>query len=290
VIIKTLKVEKVSNRVYADTSGDGMSNFGAIVLSSFIVAIDSSMFPSIAQDLRKQVENETGKRFAKLVLTHYHADHVFGNQVFKDCEIVSSIGLKEKMVEVARTEWTPQEIQELAQSDPSLADKLRDLEITFPTVTFESSLTIRDKGTQLDVECVGGHTADSSYVYFPSEKVLFSGDLIFASRFPWGGDATANPDKWLEALRKLTELKPNLIIPGHGPRCDSAELEKYLDFFEEVNATIKNIVASGGSKEQLLKSKDLPEFYPPRQPQGRTETLSNWYEFYKRQHESSSLR
>jgi glyoxylase-like metal-dependent hydrolase (beta-lactamase superfamily II) len=279
---QVLKAERVSNSVYSDTSGDGRSNFGAIALSTSIVAIDASMFPSIAQDFRKHVENITGRRFAKLVLTHYHADHVFGNQVFKDCIIISSMGLKTRMLEEIETEWTPKEIQGYGQNDPSISDKLKDIEITLPTETFESSLIIKDKQTQIEIRCVGGHTADSSYVYFPSERVLFSGDIIFASRFPWGGDATANPDKWLEALRELSKLKIDLIIPGHGPKCDSSEIKKYTDFFEGATKTIKDIVAAGGSKEDVLSSKDYPEFYPPKQPEGRTETLSRWYEFYKR--------
>jgi glyoxylase-like metal-dependent hydrolase (beta-lactamase superfamily II) len=159
---------------------------------------------------------------------------------------------------------------------------LRGIEITLPTKTFETSFTIKDQGTRIDIKCVGGHTADSSYVYFPSEKILFSGDLIFASRFPWGGDTTVDPDRWLEALRELAGLKFNLIIPGHGPKCDSTELKKYIGFFERATKAIKDVVASGGSKEDVLNFKDYPEFYPPRRPEGRTETLSNWYEFYKR--------
>jgi glyoxylase-like metal-dependent hydrolase (beta-lactamase superfamily II) len=282
VSIKPLKVEKVSKSVYADTSGDGMSNFGAIALPSFVVAIDASMFPSLAQEFRKQVENETGKKFTQLVLTHFHADHVFGNQVFKDCVITSSKALKDKMIEASKTDWTPEEIEKHRQSDPSLTSKLRDIEITFPTRTFESSFTIKDKGTLIEVKCVGGHTADSSYVYFPSEKVLFSGDLVFASRFPWGGDPTADPEKWLVALKELTKLGFNLIIPGHGPKCDARELAKYIGFFEKTTKIIKSIVRSGGSKEDVLKFEEYPEFYPPRRPEGRTETLSNWYEYYKR--------
>jgi glyoxylase-like metal-dependent hydrolase (beta-lactamase superfamily II) len=106
--------------------------------------------------------------------------------------------------------------------------------------------------------------------------------LIFASRFPWGGDKTVDPDRWLEALRELAKLKFNLIIPGHGPRSDSAELKKYIDFFERATNAINDIVASRGSKEDVLNFKDCPEFYPPRRPEGRTQTLSSWYEFYKR--------
>jgi hypothetical protein len=58
------------------------------------------------------------------------------------------VSLLQLMPRVAsRTEWTPQELEKYRQSDPSLADKLRAIEITLPTKTFETSFTIKDKGT-----------------------------------------------------------------------------------------------------------------------------------------------
>jgi glyoxylase-like metal-dependent hydrolase (beta-lactamase superfamily II) len=279
--IKALKVEKVSDSVYADTSGDGMSNLGAIVSGSSIIAVDASMFPSVARAFRKDIESETQKRFTQLILTHFHADHVFGNQVFKDCTITSSTQLNEKMIEAAKKEWTPEALEDYMQADPSVADKLKGLEITFPSKTFESALTIRDKGTRIDVRCVGGHTIDSSYVYLSSEEVLFSGDLIFSSRFPFGADPSCDPEKWLHALRELKQLKFKVILPGHGPACDIRELMKYIDFFERTTKIIQDIVRSGGSKDDALKFKDYPEFYPPRRPESRTASLSNWYEYYE---------
>jgi glyoxylase-like metal-dependent hydrolase (beta-lactamase superfamily II) len=167
------------------------------------------------------------------------------------------------------------------QADPSVAEKLRGLEITFPSKTFDFTLTIRDKGTRIDVKCVGGHTVDSSYVYLPSEGVLFSGDLIFSSRFPFGADPSCDPEKWLQALRRLKKLKFKVIIAGHGPACDIKELIKYIDFFEKTTEIIKDIVRSGGSKDDVLNFKDYPEFYPPRRPEGRTGTLAYWYEYYR---------
>jgi uncharacterized protein YlbG (UPF0298 family) len=60
--VKSVKTEKISDSVYADASSDGSSNLGAIALTSFVVAVDASMFPSIAQEFRKQIENETRRK------------------------------------------------------------------------------------------------------------------------------------------------------------------------------------------------------------------------------------
>ncbi|WXG43945.1 MAG: MBL fold metallo-hydrolase [Promethearchaeati archaeon SRVP18_Atabeyarchaeia-1] len=277
-----MRIEKISDNVYVDTTGEGNGNFGAIVLPSFVVAVDASMFPSLAQAFRKDIETRTEKRVAILVLTHYHADHVFGNQVYRDCTIVSTKELREKMLEAARTEWTPEAIKRFGQGSPETAEKLKGIEITFPTKTFESKYAFKDEGILLELRQTGGHTADSCYVYLPSEKILFSGDLIFAQRFPWGADPTADPEKWLKALKQLTKLKPSLIVPGHGPVCGDSELQKYIDFFEKTTKIIRGIVSSGGSKEEVLKFKDYPEFYAPKRPEAKQATLSCWYDYYRK--------
>jgi glyoxylase-like metal-dependent hydrolase (beta-lactamase superfamily II) len=277
-----MKIEKVSDSVYADTTGEGNGNFGAIVLPSFVVAVDTSMFPTLAQGFRSEIEGRTGKRTAVLLLTHFHADHVFGNQVYNDCKIISSKELKEKMLESAKSDWTFGEIRKFAQGSPDIEDKLREIKITFPTETFETKYAFKDEGVLVEAKHVGGHTVDSSYVYLPSEKVVFSGDLIFSQRFPWGGDPSADPEKWLKGLKQLARLKARLIVPGHGPVCDEKELQKYIDFFETTSKIIKGIVSSGGSKDEVLGFKGYPDFYPPRRPESKPMTLSNWYEYYKK--------
>jgi glyoxylase-like metal-dependent hydrolase (beta-lactamase superfamily II) len=202
--------------------------------------------------------------------------------VYEDCKIVSSRELKEKMNESAKADWTAEGIRKFAQESPEVGEKLKDIRIIFPTETFESKYAFKDESVLVEMKHIGGHTADSSYVYIPSEKILFSGDLIFSQRFPWGGDPTTDPEKWLKGLKQLAKLKPKLIVPGHGPVCDEKELLKYIDFFERTNTIIKGIVSSGGSKDEVVRFKGYPEFYPPRRPESRQLTLSNWYDFYKR--------
>ena len=93
--------EKVTERTYANTTGEGRGNFGAISLLNYAVAIDASMYPSVAKEFRTYIERTTGTPIAKLILTHYHSDHVFGNQIFNGYQIISSRALATRMREVA---------------------------------------------------------------------------------------------------------------------------------------------------------------------------------------------
>jgi len=273
-----MKANRLSERTFADTRGEGRGNIGAIELLSYTVVIDSTMFPSTAAKFRKSLEAQIKSPIRKLILTHYHADHVFGNQVFKDCRIISSLKLLKCMQEEARTfELKDSEIEER----PELAE-LKDLEMTFPTITFEDTLGLKDNDFSIEITRVGGHTADSSIVYFPKDRILFCGDLIFAKEFPWGGDKTCNPTEWIDTLKLFKKLKIEKIVPGHGSVCDIEEVDVYLSFFEDATAIIKELIDNGFTEKEVAEYDGFPSFYAYTNPERRRATFVRWYNFYKR--------
>lgn len=275
--------EKVTGRSYANTMGVGRGNFGAIRLLNYVVAIDASMYPSVAREFRTYVQEIGGINVSKLVLTHYHSDHVFGNQIFKDCQIISSRTMATEMRKVAAAHWTREKLEDTAKTRPDIYRELdiNNLEITFPNRVFDDSVTLEDEGLKILVKKVGGHTAGSAYVYFPAERVLFAGDLIFAHTFPWGGDPTVDPDKWIDALREFSRLDIQKIVPGHGPVCDLSEVQVYLGFFEQMSKIVKKLIAEGRTREEVIGFDGYPEFYASETPERRRDTLAQWYQAYK---------
>lgn len=129
----------------------------------------------------------------------------------------------------------------------------------------------------------GGHTAGSSIVYIPEDRVLFAGDLVFAKTFPWAGDPSANPDVWIDAFKAILRLEIETIIPGHGPLCDKSEVEFQLAFFEAVREEMHRLIAEGMSMEAVVKYEAYPEFYKSDPPERRDNSLKHWYNFWKKQ-------
>jgi len=275
--------EQVTERIYANTTGVGRGNFGAISLPNYAVAIDASMYPSVAKEFRTYIERTTGTPITKLILTHYHGDHVFGNQIFTGCQIISSRGLATRMREVAVSQWTRKKLEEAAKMRPDSYGRLDldSLEITFPTEVFDESFKLIEEGFEIVVKKVGGHTVGSAYVYFPMERVLFAGDLIFAQTFPWGGDPTADPDEWIAVLKEFQQMDIEKIVPGHGSVCDLKEVQTYLDFFEAVAKMMKELIAEGRTQEEVVGFDGYPEFYSSETPERRRDTLAQWYQVYK---------
>lgn len=249
-----MKATKLSDYVYSDTSGEGKGNIGAIELNNYTVVVDSTISTKNATAFRRSLESQVKSPIQKLILTHYHSDHTLGIPVFRDCEIIASEPYK-RLKRSAKYQTT---------------------------LTFEKSLALKDEDLTVEIVLAQGHTSDSSYVYFPCEKTLFSGDLIFAKTFFYAGDQTFNPERWLEALKKLLSIEIDVVVPGHGPVCGKEEIVAYINFFEDTCSTVKELVKSGAKKRDVINYEGFPEFYPEYRKGVRELALANWYKFYKK--------
>jgi glyoxylase-like metal-dependent hydrolase (beta-lactamase superfamily II) len=246
-----MEAAKIRERVYADTNGEGKGNVGAIELPSYTIIVDSTISTKTANSFRKSLESKIESPVRKLILTHYHSDHVLGIPAFK-------------------------------------YKKLRRTVKHNPKITFEKQLVLKDEGFTVDIVHAGGHTMDSSYIYFPQEKTLFSGDLIFAKTFFYAGDRTFNPDRWTEVLKKFMTMEIETIVPGHGPICSKEEVEKYMRFFEATSSIMKELIKTGAKEKEAVENTSFPDFYPEYREGVRALALTNWYRFYRQQRKTRS--
>jgi cyclase len=273
-----MKLEKVSDRVYANCEGETGGNVGIVITDDAVVAVDAQ-YPVSGADFRASIQNYTDKPVTHLLLTHVHGDHVFGNQAFEDCTIVSHRRLKERMERSLADEWAPGNLEKMLEdyrkSRPERAYLFEGLRIVLPTETIEDSYALPG----LEFTHLPGHTDCSSIVYVPDDRICFAGDLMFAKTFPWAGDPTANPDHWIESFKKLLEMDVETYVPGHGPLCDKDEFEKHLAWFEAARDKMRSLIASGASEEEALKRAHYPEFYEVTGDRfGRS--MRHWYKFY----------
>jgi glyoxylase-like metal-dependent hydrolase (beta-lactamase superfamily II) len=275
-----MRLDKVSKRVYANCDGETGGNVGIVVLDHAVVAVDAQ-YPVSAADFRGSIPKVTDKPVTHLLLTHDHGDHVFGNQAFEDCEIVSHRRLKEKMEGNLRTTWAPGNLEKMLDdikvNRPERAWLFEGLRIVLPTETFEDGYAVDG----VEMTYLGGHTDCSSVVYIPDDKVLFAGDLMFAETFPWAGDPTADPDVWIEAYKTIIGMDVETIVPGHGPLCDKGEFEIQLAWFESVRDEMKGLIAKGASMDEAVSHDGYPDFHESTGDR-RERSLRHWYRVWSK--------
>ncbi|MFX0170341.1 MAG: MBL fold metallo-hydrolase [Candidatus Hodarchaeota archaeon] len=204
---------------------------GVISLENFCIVIDSTLFPFTAKLLRKQINKVFNLPVRFLFLTHYHGDHYWGAASFDDVIAIGSELLIQNIID--EREIQPARFKEWKNEDPEKTHMIDEIDNSFlPNITFTTEIEIRDGEYTVELYHCGRHTSCSSYAYFPHEKVLFAGDLIFAKEWPWVGDPTANPDKWIEALQEIIKRDISKVVPGHGPIVGKEELEIHLNFLK----------------------------------------------------------
>jgi glyoxylase-like metal-dependent hydrolase (beta-lactamase superfamily II) len=218
-----------------------ISNAGFIVTDDGVVVIDALGSPALAQALLAAIRRVTDQPVRFVIVTHYHADHIYGLQVFKALGatvIARQEGRTYLNSETAerRLEASRQELAPWVDAQTRLVPADRWLED-------DSTLTVG--GERLLLRHVGpAHTAEDLAVFVERSRVLFAGDLVFRGRVPYVG--TADSQAWITALTGLIALKPAVIVPGHGAlsREPLADLTLTRDYLQYLRKTMGEAAAN----------------------------------------------
>ena len=177
------------------------------------------------------------------------------------------------------SEWGPQALAAWKVEDASTQAWIDDVELFIPPMLFHQRMDITNRNKTVEFYQAGGHTSCSVYGYYPTEKILFAGDLIFSGQIPYAGDATCDPEQWIAILKTWLNWDINRVIPGHGPVTDIREIEKHLEFFERLKAATLDTLKSGKSPQDIV----IPTTYPFNEKARwiAERTQQRWYEYYR---------
>jgi glyoxylase-like metal-dependent hydrolase (beta-lactamase superfamily II) len=211
-----------------------ISNAGFVVTPKGVVVIDALGSPVLAQKLIQEIRKVTKQKIVAVVLTHYHADHVYGLQEFK--RLGATVYAQRDGLNYLASETAKQRlIASRIDFAPWVNENTR---LVAADVWIDQSKTITVGGVEFILNRVGpAHAHEDLIVYVPSEKVLFAGDLVFRGRIPFVGNADSRG--WVSALNEIQKLKPAIVVPGHGPYSTNAVEDvvftrNYLAYLREV--------------------------------------------------------
>ncbi len=236
-----LGLVKLWDRCYAYMQKDeglGWSNAGMIRGKDGSLLIDTLFDLNLTKTMLSQIQRKVGKPIKWVVNTHHNGDHCWGNQLVKDAEIIGHRMFPGELMKM------PPETMEMMMSAPADIPGMAALkkamepfdfsgiELTPPTRLFDDELTLVIDNSAVKIIHVGpAHTSTDVIVFFPEEKILYAGDIIFRLCTPIGWEGTF--DKWIAALDRIVALGPNKIVPGHGPLCGvegATEMKEYLQY------------------------------------------------------------
>jgi glyoxylase-like metal-dependent hydrolase (beta-lactamase superfamily II) len=213
-----------------------ISNAGFVVIDDGVLVVDALGSPALASELLAEIRRVTTQPLRTVVVTHYHADHIYGLQVFKaaGASIVAHGAAREylnsdnaqRRLEASRQELAPwvDEQTRLVAADRWLAGDETRLQMG------SYDILIRRAGP--------AHTPEDLVVFVPRLGVLFAGDLFFRGRIPFVGQADSR--LWIASLERLIDDQPRLVVPGHGPVSTDplADLELTRDYLAHLRRTM----------------------------------------------------
>lgn len=199
-----------------------MSNAGFVVTSDGVVAFDALGTPPLGAAMLRAIARITDQPVRHVIVSHYHADHFYGLQEFREAGIeiwAHTNGQAYLNSEVAEERLA----QRRADLNPWVDDKTQLVPADRWLDFAEGSVmpfNMGDSSFQI-IDVSGAHSDDDIMLFFEDENVLFAGDLYFTGRIPYVGDADSK--QWLTALDRIFDVKPDVVVPGHGPASRDVE-------------------------------------------------------------------
>jgi len=224
-----MATKKVSSNVWyveglsalgAPANQNFISNAAFVVTPAGVVVIDALGSPVLAERLLAEIGKVTRQPVTHVIVTHYHADHVYGLQTFKaaGAQILAQRAAKDYITSETA-------VKRLQDSRQTLAPWINDKTLLVPADQWiDGPITLTVGGVKIEIHAVGpAHTAEDLVVYLPQEKVLFAGDLVFRRRIPFVGQADSG--HWIAALDALLGFDAAAVVPGHGPISTNARAD-----------------------------------------------------------------
>jgi cyclase len=246
----------------------GGGNSGVIVGDKGVIVIDAKTTPAGGKELLDDIAKITPKPVTTVILTHSDGDHVNGLASFPTgITIIAQEGNKK-------------------EQETALAAGGRGAPPAghLPTqVVTKNKENLKIDGVKLELlHWVPAHTSGDLVVYLPTEKIVFTGDII-ATQFPdplIHLEKNGSSEGWITTTKGIIALNSDVNVPGHGMVQTKSDIQARLSNTETKRAKIKDLVAQGKSLDEIRSAVGDP---PPAAPTGRGPVFASFTEVVYRE-------
>lgn len=269
--------------VIASDAGAAIGNAGLIQLGGQIVVFDTFMTPRAAVDLKRAADELFGRAPTLVINSHYHNDHIWGNEVFEgSAPIASTIRTRELIATAVKEEFdwfSANSAQRLAtfraeyrEADErqraellfwityyeTLAAALPTLKVVMPDVTFDDRMDIYGGGRKAEIIAFeSAHSENDAILYLPQDGIVFMSDLLFVGCHPYLADGDAL--KFLKALKEIEKLDATCFVPGHGAVGTRDDLALMIAYIERCLQLAQEMRRAGETSKENIAALKIPE-------------------------------
>ena len=223
-----------------------------------VMLVDAQLTKNNAEKILQEI-NATKKPLFIIYITHEHADHFLGLEVFKEAYPGVKIIANSAVVD---------RINQVYQEKIEKWQKIFGSGATSHVVAIEKfdGNFIKFESTQIEVlKHIRGDTDENTMLWIPGQRILIAGDVLFNNMHVYTAETDSKArGKWLNSLNKIRELKPAVVIPGHskvGALLDASTAvdftENYLLVFEKELKTAKDSDSFINTMKERFPSADF---------------------------------
>ncbi len=243
-------VRDLGNGLYMLTGRGG--NMGLSVGDDATFLIDDQFAP-LTPKIKAAIAGLTDNPVKFVFNTHWHFDHVGGNENFGEtgAVIVAHDNVRERM---SKDQFMEAFNRQVLASPPE----------ALPVVTFNDKVTLHLNGETIRAfHTPRAHTDGDSVIHFDGANVFHVGDTFFHKMYPFiDGGSGGSVDGVIEAANAVLAMsdEDSVIIPGHGPIATRDDLRAYRDMLATVRDSIRAMIADGMSLEQVQAARPTADF------------------------------
>jgi glyoxylase-like metal-dependent hydrolase (beta-lactamase superfamily II) len=229
-----------------DPKGDAGANAGFVIGDDGVAVIDTFENPEAARQMLAEIRKLTNLPVKFVINTHYHIDHVAGNEVFQKA---GAIVFAQRNVR----SWIHTENLKFFGKNIKLEEKSMVEALGSPDAVYDSGVTLFLGSRKIDVRVFSGHTGGDSVVFIPDASVVFTGDLFWRNTLPNLIDATTAT--WLSTLDTITASSPSAtFVPGHGDIGNAADVQAFRGYLAYLREQVAGTVNDGKTGDALVNA------------------------------------
>lgn len=256
-LIPEVPPQQIAERVWVFSDGriNLVPNIGVVVGDDATLVVDTGMGRRNGERLLERVRELSDKPLL-LTLTHFHPEHGWGAQAFAGAATIVYNRVQREELEEKFGAF----VELFSSFGPEIAELLSDVRLVRPHVVYggdEAELDLGGVTVQLSYHGPA-HTRGDQLVLIPSERVLFTGDLVENRFFPILPDEDAHGSDWIALLERLEALEATTVVPGHGEVGEDALIGEVREYLEYVRSRVAEAFAIGTTLDEV-KSQLEPE-------------------------------
>src|SRR5216684_5982283 len=219
-----------------------------------VMLVDAQLTKTSAEKVLQQIE-ETEKPLSTIYITHAHADHFLGLEVFKEAY---------PGVRIIATSAVVHRINKVYQEKIDKWKKILGTGATSHAVAIEKvdGNFIEFESSKIEVlKNIQGDTGENTMLWIAGQRILITGDVLVNNMHVYTAETDSKArGKWLNSLQKIRELKPSVVIPGHSKVGAPLDANTAVDFTENYLLAFEEELKKTNDPDSLINT--MKERFP----------------------------